>query len=167
MGNTTAVDTALTESWQLLHLLWPGAMVMLVLTRLILARVEPWAERRDAAGRLRHRTFTSDQHLRRVENARAEPSAPGRLTGYEPDQVLDVHYLPGPHMLGTPGPSGDQLARALHKTGQLERFATFWAVRMPGRTSAVRPTSTVSWQPAAASSCWTSRTSPGRCHLGP
>lgn len=72
------------------------------------------------------------------------PSAPGRVTGFEPALLAGVELVRTPLVHGEPGGAdgraeGVGLARALHQQGLLHRFATFWSVEVPDGIGGAAP----------------------------
>ena len=145
--------------WKLLTLLWPLVMAAGVLTRFILLKLVPRAVQKDkmeqvqraqqaAVEEARQREIAYERRMQREVNSQAEPTAPGRTTGFEPSAHAAVEVPELPFLFGAPGAGlsgsgfrADQVskgqagelnfARALQHSGLLDRFATFWSVHMP------------------------------------
>jgi hypothetical protein len=99
----------------------------------------------------RTRELEYAQRVERTQNWVEHASRPGRITGYEPAELVDVVIERPAHMYGDPGvglsgagftagavkrgQEGEvNFAKALVKSGLLDRFATFWSVHMPDTT---------------------------------
>lgn len=128
--------------------LWLPGMLVIGVARLAMRALRPAAARRDEIDRHRRAEVDYEQRLTREMNQLDRPSAPGRMTGFEPSALEDVDLGDPPLLFGEPGAglSGSgfsqgavaagqagemNFARALRSTGALDRFATFWSVHMP------------------------------------
>ncbi|WP_347041021.1 NERD domain-containing protein [Brachybacterium nesterenkovii] len=134
--------------WEWGQVLWWPFLVLALIARFILGLLLPVAHRRDEIGRNRLREIEHERRMTAEANRMSEPSGPGRKTGFEPAALADVELGPHEHLYGTPGAgltgSGFRadavalgqlgelsFARALERTGDLGRFASFWSVHMP------------------------------------
>lgn len=141
-------SSSLLTLWQWLHQLWWPMLVVGMIMRYVLFRMLPRAARTDEIARNRAREIDYERRISAEMNSLSAPSGPGRITGFEPDALAAVTIGEHEQLYGAPGAGltgsgfaadavakgqlGElNFARALERSGLLDRFATFWSVHMP------------------------------------